>query len=129
MLELPTNIQLLLLDHIVSAADLKALCLTCTSIRAIATPRLYQNIRLHVQTNHIVRFLKSIAAGAGRHLRHTRGLTFEVWPPPSEPATVQTSPPNVKLNHQPYYNMNNPFDEQLYIALEMMSDHGLSTLG
>lgn len=41
---------------------------------------------------------------------------------------MQTGPPNVKLNHQPYYNMNNPFDEQICIALEMMPDHGLSTL-
>jgi hypothetical protein len=113
MLHHPTDVQLLFLDHVKSPADLQALCLTSTSFRSIATPRLYQKIRL--QADQIVRFLRGVAAGTRRELWHARELTFEILPSPPEPTTVQTSNINLSFTHAAA--ASETYNEQINMAL------------
>lgn len=93
MLDLPVDIQLLVSEYITSKEDLKALCLTCKSLRTLAIPLLYHAVHLRTwERDDINRFVRSVAAGAGLHLRHTRILTFEDTQAPREPSTLQTGP-------------------------------------
>ena len=90
MYRLPLKLKDLILEHIPSKADLQALCLTNKSIRTAATPWLYHTVCIRTwMRNGTARFVHSMVAGAGRHLRHTRSLTFEDEKPPSEPKIAQ----------------------------------------
>ncbi|KAF2638100.1 hypothetical protein P280DRAFT_432294 [Massarina eburnea CBS 473.64] len=94
MPKLPTDIQLEVLDNVHLKSDLKALCLVSKSWRALAIPRLYRDVSLITwplrprdrnRIPHTSRFVRSVAAGAGLHLKYTRILTIENSQPPPEP--------------------------------------------
>lgn len=97
MLHHPTDVQLLFLDYVKSPADLQALCLTSTSFGSIATPRLYQKIRL--QADQIVRFLRGVAAGTRRELWHARELILRYCRLPRN--RPQCKRPTSTFQHQP----------------------------
>ncbi|KAF2632063.1 hypothetical protein BU25DRAFT_331135 [Macroventuria anomochaeta] len=78
MPDLPIDVQLLILEHVTSKADLKALCLTCKGVRAVAVPLLYHTVYLRTwDRDGTSRFVRSVAAGADLYLQHTRSLIFE----------------------------------------------------
>lgn len=83
MHHLPLELKDLVLEHIPSEVDLQALCLTNIAIHAAATPYRTVCIRIWMR-NGTARFVHSVVVGAGRHLRHTRSLTFGDVKLPSE---------------------------------------------
>jgi hypothetical protein len=89
---LPKDIRLLVLDYITLKSDLKAFCETSKVCRDLAVPRLYRSITLAIWQEsdyNVKRFLRCIAAGARRHFRHFRCMTFEDSKPPEEPHLLQ----------------------------------------
>jgi hypothetical protein len=123
MLSLPTDIQLLVLEHINTKSDLKALCLTSKCFRNLVLPQLYHTVYLRTWDAHLVTFFKSVAAGAGLHLRHTRALLFEDTQPPAEPTSGQTSYPS---GHRGVDIIAR--DERVYLVLELFPADELRTV-
>lgn len=131
MLDLPTDVQLLILEHIKSKADQKALCLTSKAIRNLTLPTLYHTVYLRTWDSahrHLVTFVKSVAAGAGPHLRFTRNLSFEDIQPPAEPDSVQTGPFDYDARYDGFSNRElTARDEYMYLVIEMFPTHCLHT--
>jgi hypothetical protein len=99
MLSLPTDVQLLVLDYITLKSDLRALCETSKACHDLAVPHLYHSIRLatwQAADFDVRRFLRCVGAGAGRHLRYVRCMTFEGSKPPEEPRSLQILPSAVE---------------------------------
>jgi hypothetical protein len=111
------------LDHINTKSDLKALCLTSKGFRDLVLPHLYHTVYLRTWDAHLVTFFKSVAAGAGLHLRHTRALLFEDTRPPAEPTSVRTS------NSSDRQSVDRAArDERIHLILELIPSHVLRTV-
>ncbi|KAI2475873.1 hypothetical protein Ptr902_12699 [Pyrenophora tritici-repentis] len=83
--ELPNDIWLSIIERLVSMSDLKALCLTSKSLRVLATPYLYDTVRIPLwKTPRVDAFFQSVGCGAGVHLGNTRTLIFEDEETPEE---------------------------------------------
>lgn len=152
MLSLPTDIQLLVLDYVSLfyldaqpahdanvaqfnlKSDLKALCLTSKAFRALALPRLYHSVVLETWSNEqkgLKRFVKSVAAGAGPHLRFTRSLAIEDIRPPAEPRPQVVCPLNFDASDLEASAADHDMDKvwnYLSLVLEMFRPNTLRTL-
>lgn len=125
MLALPEYLQLLVFEYITSAADLRALCISCRIARRITTPRLYHSIDLRLwEGGRVSRFFKSIAAGAGQNLPHTHELAFGDGSSPDEPGSLQSVLSKSALHRRRPVNVSER-DERMYTVLEMISDRHL----
>jgi hypothetical protein len=65
--------------QIITRTDLKALCLTSRKFHYHVVPRLYERIDLRIWNGSAEtdRLARSVAAGAGVHLRHTKILIID----------------------------------------------------
>ncbi|KAF1840656.1 uncharacterized protein K460DRAFT_410072 [Cucurbitaria berberidis CBS 394.84] len=129
LLSLPEELQLGILEHIITRTDLKALCLTSKALRFHAIPRLYERIDIRLWSSHDTdRFLQCDVAWAGNHLRHTRELVVEDERITEEIESVHTGP--IKLPQSYPHSEEKQYppedrDDFLYEILQMFPDHVL----
>jgi hypothetical protein len=90
MIDLPGDVQFLILDLIPSKSDLKALCETSKACRELALPRLYHHIEIRSWLPFgLLLFVRCAVEGAEKHCRFVRHLTIEDCKPPTDPYTQQ----------------------------------------
>jgi hypothetical protein len=126
MLTLPLDVKITILENVPSKADLKALCLTSKELRDVAIPFLYHALCIHIwDKDDTTSFARSVASGAGRHLRHTRSLTFEDTRSPREPSTLQTG--SFNFDRGPMYRPRDDHvrNAEMRMILSMFPDHCL----
>ncbi|KAF2833071.1 hypothetical protein CC86DRAFT_399721 [Ophiobolus disseminans] len=136
MLTLPADIQLLILDHITSNADLKELCVTSKACRNLALPRLYHYVNLITwdsDQSRLKRFVRCMSKGAGLHLQHTRIWTLQNTMPPSEPQCQLTGRLEFKQDVSSK-TKDGPapaetVDSFVLVLLEMFPEHRLRQFG
>lgn len=64
-------------------------------------------------------FIKSVSAGASRHLHFTRNLTFDESPPPSTPLSLDPSLYSLEREEEEGYQRDNEKDNTMIMLLRM----------
>ncbi|KAH7065819.1 hypothetical protein BKA63DRAFT_426788 [Paraphoma chrysanthemicola] len=87
--ELSNDIWLIITEWILLQSDLKSLCLVSRNFNALATPRLYDTVKIPLwDEKAVATFLRSVGTGAGRHLNRTRHLIIESEETSSEALSI-----------------------------------------
>ncbi|KAH7076042.1 hypothetical protein FB567DRAFT_452372, partial [Paraphoma chrysanthemicola] len=89
--ELSNDIWLMIIEWIFLQSDIKSLCLVSRTLNALATPRLYDAVKIPLwDEKAVATFLRSVGTGAGRHLNRTRHLILESEQVPNEAFSILT---------------------------------------
>jgi hypothetical protein len=84
---------------------------------------------LHVEGGQrcITQFVRSVAAGAGLHLRFTRSLTFEDAPPPRDQLSLDPNKQDMESNYLLGSQTDEEKDNSMVLILHMFPQDSLST--